>query len=495
MRKVKTLGLLGTGVIGGGWAARALHFGIDVIAVDSNPKMEQWIRDAVANAEPALSRLTIAPLPAKGKLSFTTDAAAMARQADIIQENIPEQLELKQRVLAEVSRTAPADVIIASSTSGLTPTDLQRDMVAPERFLVAHPFNPVYLLPLVELVGGARTSAAAIEAAREFYTFIGMHALHVRREVPGHLTDRLQEAIWREILHMVNEDVATTGELDDSIIYGPGLRWAAMGTNLIYHLAGGEPGMRHMLKQFGPCLKWPWTKLEAPELTDSLIDKMVTGTQAQAEGRSIRELERLRDDYLVAIQQVLRQYNIGAGATLRALEARLYATQGAQAAAQSKDNAWPALTGSVRPEWIDYNGHMTDSRYHQVFGDAMDALYRRLGVDEAYRAAGHMFYTVETHNTHRAELRTGEMYRVESRVLKAEAKRLHVMHSVYRARDQVLAATGEQMHLHVNTFGGKTAAMPEPMRRTLEQLQAQQADQPLPPEAGRSVGAPRPASK
>ena len=139
--------------------------------------------------------------------------------------------------------------------------------------------------------------------------------------MPGHLTDRLQEALWREILHMVNEDVATTGELDESIIYGPGLRWAAMGTNLIYHLAGGETGMRHMLQQFGPCLKWPWTKLEAPELTEALIDKMVEGTQAQAAGRSIRELERLRDDYLVAIQQVLRQYNIGAGATLRALEA------------------------------------------------------------------------------------------------------------------------------------------------------------------------------
>ena len=152
-----------------------------------------------------------------------------------------------------------------------------------------------------------------------------MHALHVRREVPGHLTDRLQEAMWREILHMVNDGVATTGELDESIIYGPGLRWAAMGTNLIYHLAGGESGMRHMLEQFGPCLKWPWTKLEAPELTDPLIDRMVEGTQAQAQGRSIRELERLRDDYLVAIQQVLRQSNIGAGATLRALEQRLYA--------------------------------------------------------------------------------------------------------------------------------------------------------------------------
>src|ERR1700683_2009081 len=189
MRHVKTLGLLGTGVIGGGWAARALHFGIDVIAADVKPQMEEWIRGAVANAEPALARLTSAPLPPKGKLSFTTDLQVMARQADFVQENIPEQLPLKQRMLAEVSRHAAADVIIASSTSGLTPTDLQRDMVAPERFLVAHPFNPVYLLPLVELVGGKLTSTQTIESARRFYTYIGMHPLTLRHEIPGHLTD------------------------------------------------------------------------------------------------------------------------------------------------------------------------------------------------------------------------------------------------------------------------------------------------------------------
>src|SRR5882724_11195188 len=357
MRHVKTLGLLGTGVIGGGWAARALHFGIDVIAADVKPEMEAWIRGAVANAEPALARLTAAPLPPKGTLSFTTDAKAMARRADFIQENIPEQLPLKQRMLAEVSRHAAADVIIASSTSGLTPTDLQRDMVAPERFCVAHPFNPVYLLPLVELVGGARTAPAAIDAAAEFFVYIGMHALKVRREVPGHLTDRLQEAIWREILHMVNDGVATTGELDESIIYGPGLRWAAMGTNMIYHLAGGEAGMRHMLAQFGPALKWPWTKLEAPELTETLIDRMVEGTQAQAAGRSIRELEQLRDDYLVAIQQLLRQFDIGAGSTLRLLEERLYNDASAASAVDAANAAGTAnaellrLDIVVRPEW------------------------------------------------------------------------------------------------------------------------------------------------
>ena len=489
MRKVRTLGLLGTGVIGGGWAARALHFGINVIAADVKPQMEQWIREAVANAEPALSRLTLAPLPPKGNLTFTTDLHAMARQADFIQENIPEQLELKQRILAEVSRTAPADVIMASSTSGLMPSDLQQQMVVPERFLVAHPFNPVYLLPLVELVGGKQTAPATIAAAREFFTYIGMHPLQVRKEIPGHLTDRLQEALWREILHMVNDGVATTGELDEAIIYGPGLRWAAMGTNLIYHLAGGEPGMRHMLAQFGPCLKWPWTRLEAPELTESLIDRMVEGTQQQAAGRSIRELERLRDDYLVAIQQVLRPFNIGAGATLNALEERLYADRaGSMPASADSAAALPQQQGTVRPEWIDYNGHMTDSRYPQAFGEAMDALYRSVGVDDAYRAAGQMFYTVESHNTYQAELKLNDAYSVSSRVLAVDSKRLRVFHSMHRRRDKLLVATGEQLHMHVAVAAAKSAPMPQAVYQRLERLRAAQAGDPMPPLAGRHVG-------
>ena len=489
MRAVRTLGLLGTGVIGGGWAARALHYGIDVIAADVNPAMEAWIRGAVQNAEPALARLTCAPLPPKGKLSFTTDVRAMAAQADLIQENVPEQLDLKQKLLAEVSRHASADVIIASSTSGLMPTDLQRDLVAPERFCVAHPFNPVYLLPLVELVGGARTAPATIEAAARFYAYIGMHPLRLRREVPGHLTDRLQEALWREILHLVNDGVATTGELDESIIYGPGLRWAAMGTNLIYHLAGGETGMRHMLAQFGPCLKWPWTKLEAPELTDTLIDRMVEGTQAEAAGRSIRDLERLRDDCLVAIQQVLRQYDIGAGATLRALEERLYqdAAQGRGALERGQDPELPLVRTTVRPEWVDYNGHMSDFRYAQVFGDAMDALYRAVGVDGAYRAAGRMFYTVESHLVHFAEVRAGEPIETTTRILGLDDKRLHVSHLMHRARDGALLASGEQLHLHVSTAVARATPMDAAVRKALETLRARQAALPAPPPASRRI--------
>lgn len=501
MRKIRTLGLLGTGVIGGGWAARALHFGIDVIAADVKPEMESWIRGAVANAEPALARLTSAPLPPKGTLSFTTDFRVMAAKADFIQENIPEQLELKQRMLAEVSRIAPADVIVASSTSGLMPSDLQRDMAAPERFLVAHPFNPVYLLPLVELVGGKLTAPATIAAAGEFFKYIGMHALPVRREVPGHLTDRLQEAIWREILHMINDGVATTGELDDSIVYGPGLRWAAMGTNMIYHLAGGESGMRHMLAQFGPCLKWPWTKLEAPELTETLIDRMVEGTQAQAAGRSIRDLERLRDNYLVAIQQVLRQYDIGAGSTLRALEERLYTDAGDGDAAAPVSPADTSATGmpdgvlrlvrtSVRAEWVDYNGHMSDFRYGQLFGDAMDALYRRIGVDDAYRKAGKMFYTVESHVRHLAEAKAGEAVYVDTQILKVDDKRLHVFHEVRRRSGDALIATGEQMHLHVDVQAAKAASMGAAVSAKLERIRAAQAGLPVPAAARRRVGDP-----
>jgi carnitine 3-dehydrogenase len=490
MRNVKTLGLLGTGVIGGGWAARALHFGIDVIAADIKPEMEEWIRGAVANAEPALARLTFAPLPPKGKLSFTTDLTVMARQADFIQENIPEQLPLKQRMLAEVSRHAAADVIIASSTSGLTPSDLQRDMVVPERFLVAHPFNPVYLLPLVELVGGHKTVQGTIDAAAKFLTYIGMHPLHVRREVPGHLTDRLQEALWREILHLVNDGVATTGELDESIIYGPGLRWAAMGTNMIYHLAGGESGMRHMLAQFGPCLKWPWTKLEAPELTETLIDRMVEGTQAQAGGRSIRELERLRDDYLVAIQQVLRQYDIGAGATLRALEERLYQDAAAAKAPQPAEAGKPLrlMDTVVRPEWADYNRHMSDFRYGQVFSEAVDVLFRRGGVDEAYRSTGRMYYTVENHIKHLGEAKVGEPLYVTAQVLSVDDKRVHVFQSLHRGRDDKLIATAEQMYLHVDTKAAKAAPADPKVRAKFESIRADQAGLPAPPEAGRPVG-------
>lgn len=324
MKNIKTLGLLGTGVIGGGWAARALHAGIDVIASDIDPKMEEWIVGAVETALPSLQALYEGiELPPKGKLIFTTDQILMAKQSDFIQENIPEDLEIKRKSLKIIANVTKEDIIISSSTSGFMPSELQEGMKFPGRFIVGHPFNPVYLCPLVEIVGGKQTFNNSKEVAKIFYQSIGMHALMVKKEVPGHISDRLQEAMWREILHALNDDIATTEELDESIVYGPGLRWSIMGMNQIYMIAGGKGGARHFIEQFGPALKWPWSYLKAPELSEKIINRFVEGVEKQAEGKSVREMEKIRDECLVAIQRVLAKHNMGAGKTLNKFKSRV----------------------------------------------------------------------------------------------------------------------------------------------------------------------------
>ena len=324
MNKIKTIGLLGTGVIGAGWAARALHTGINVVASDIDPKMEDWINEAVENALPSLQSLTEGiTLPPKGKLTFTTDPISMSQQVDFIQENIPEVLDIKRKSLKSIAEVTNKEIIISSSTSGFMPTELQQGMTFPERFIVGHPFNPVYLCPLVEIVGGKETSDNVKKIAKIFYESMGMHTLMLRKEVPGHISDRLQEAMWREILHALNDDIATTGELDESIVYGPGLRWSIMGMNQIYMIAGGKGGARHFIEQFGPALKWPWSHLKAPELSNEIIDRFVEGVEAQSQGKSIREMEKIRDECLVAIQKVLSKHNMGAGKTLNEFKKKI----------------------------------------------------------------------------------------------------------------------------------------------------------------------------
>jgi carnitine 3-dehydrogenase len=306
-------GVVGTGVIGAGWAVRALSRGWDVVASDPAPGAEDRLRESIARAWPSVQQIGVYPGADPDRVTFVPSAQEVGERAGFVQECAPENVELKQRVLAAVDSTAPSDVIVATSTSGLLPTELQMGMREPGRLVVGHPFNPVYLLPLVEVLGGAQTAPVAVAGAIELYADLDMHPLHVRNEIDGFIADRLLEALWREILHLVNDGIATTGEIDDAIRYGPGLRWSAMGTNLIYHLAGGEAGMRHMLNQFGPALHWPWTRHIAPPLTEELIDRLVEGTQEQAAGRSIAELERLRDDYLVAVMDALQGPDIGAG--------------------------------------------------------------------------------------------------------------------------------------------------------------------------------------
>ncbi|UXZ55134.1 L-carnitine dehydrogenase [Halomonas sp. 7T] len=303
------LTVIGTGVIGNGWIARALANGWDVVAFDPDPDAPQRTRAFVDNAWASLEKHGLAQGANPTRLRFVESLEAAVEGADLIQENVPERLDLKRKILAELDAAAAPQVLIGSSTSGFKPSDLQQDCTrAPGRVIVAHPFNPVYLLPLVELVGGEATAPDEIERARTLYQALAMRPLVVRREIEGHIADRLMEALWREALHLVNDGVATTEEIDAAVVYGCGLRWSLMGTFLTFHLAGGEQGMRHMLEQFGPALKLPWTKLEAPELTDELIDRVVEGCEHQAAGRPVAELDRRRDDFLVELLGLVQKY-------------------------------------------------------------------------------------------------------------------------------------------------------------------------------------------
>ena len=323
-KPLRTVGLLGGGVIGGGWAARFILNGIDVKIYDVDPQAERKIGEVMANARRAYAKLTLAPLPKEGTITFVATPEEAVTDVDFVQESAPERVELKQELLARASRAAKPETVFGSSTSGILPTQLQRDMVNPDRLVVGHPFNPVYLLPLVEICGGDKTSTKAKERAREVYDSIGMRPLMLQKEIDGFIADRLMESMWREALWLINDGVATAEEIDDAIRFGAGLRWSFMGTFLVYRIAGGEAGMRHFMAQFGPTLKWPWTKLmDVPELDDVLLEKIVSQSDTQAGTKSIRELEKLRDDCLVAVMQGLKSVGFGAGEVLVSVVHRL----------------------------------------------------------------------------------------------------------------------------------------------------------------------------
>jgi len=304
--QINTFAALGSGVIGSGWVARALANGLDVVAWDPAPGAEAALRLRIDNAWPALEKQGLKPGATPDRLRFVATLEECVADADFIQESAPERLDLKLELHARISAAAKPNALIGSSTSGLLPSDFYANTSHPERCVVGHPFNPVYLLPLVEVVGGNKTAPEAVQAAISVYESLGMRALHVRKEVPGFIADRLLEALWREALHLVNDGVASTGEIDDAIRFGAGLRWSFMGTFMTYTLAGGDAGMRHFMKQFGPTLQLPWTYLKAPQLSEKLIDDVVDGTRAQLGTHSIAELERYRDDCLLAVQEAVR---------------------------------------------------------------------------------------------------------------------------------------------------------------------------------------------
>jgi carnitine 3-dehydrogenase len=305
---VRTVTVVGTGVIGGGWAAHFLRRGYDVVAWDPGPDARTRLSGLLDTAWPSLERLGLSPGASRDRLRWADTLADALADTDFVQESSPEVLDQKVALLAEIDRLTSPEVVVASSTSGLLMTDMAVQCVNAGRFLVGHPFNPPYLIPLVEVVGGKKTDADTVNWAEEFYTAAGKTSLTMEQEVPGFVGNRLQEALWREALHMVDSGQATVQQIDDSIAYGPGLRWAIMGPMLTFHLAGGPGGMGHMLDHFGPALLEPWTRLEAPELTTELRDRVVAGAVGAANGRSVSELEQRRDAFLVDLLLLLERH-------------------------------------------------------------------------------------------------------------------------------------------------------------------------------------------
>ena len=460
MKSIKAAGVIGAGVIGSGWVARLLLNGIDVFVYDPSKEAPKYVNKVIDNAERAYKKLLTSNLPKKGKLLFSGSISEVAKSCELIIEAVPERLSIKQSAYEEIESSADKNLVIASSTSGILPSDLQAKMKHPERLLVAHPFNPVYLLPLVEIVGGSKTSKNVIEETSKEFTNIGMFPLHIKKEIPAFIADRLLESVWREALWLVNDDIATTEEIDDAIRYGFGLRWAQMGLFETYRLAGGEAGMRHFISQFGPCLEWPWTHLmDVPEFTDELIEKVSSQSDHQSGQFSIDELMEKRDDNLVDFLKVLKDNQWGAGNSLKEFDASLSGSiNKLEFSELNLSNPILTYITKVPKEWADYNGHMTEARYLECFSEATTEMMSIIGADEEYILNIGSYFTVETHIRHLDEVQIGESIKAKTQVIFGENKKLHLFHWLNHEDGQLLA-TAEHMLIHVD-LKTRGASMP-----------------------------------
>ncbi|EBA12479.1 carnitine 3-dehydrogenase [Roseobacter sp. CCS2] len=480
----QTAAIIGGGVIGGGWAARFLLMGWDVRVFDPDPEAARKINEVLANARRSLPGLSDVALPPEGRLSFHENMSDAVADASWIQESVPERLELKRKVYQTLQEHCPHDAVIGSSTSGFKPSELQGCATRPSQIVVAHPFNPVYLLPLVELVPSDKTDPEILNRAKTILTQLGMHPLHVRAEIDAHIADRFLEAVWRESLWLIKDGIATTEEIDNAIRYGFGLRWAQMGLFETYRIAGGEAGMRHFIEQFGPCLEWPWTKLmDVPDLTDELIDAVADQSDAQSGRYTIRELERARDDNLVSILRGLKAQDWGAGQLLNAQDRRIEGT-----VALPDDISQPIVTlhRAVPLDWTDYNGHMNEARYLQAFGDATDRMMLLIGCDADYIATGGSYFTAETHIRHLDEVHAGAVIRVETQVLNGAGKKMHLFHRMFEGDREL--ATGEHMLIHVSLETRKASDPAPHLATTLIKVADAHAALPAPKGAGNAVG-------
>jgi carnitine 3-dehydrogenase len=482
--------IIGGGVIGGGWAARFLLNGWDVGVFDPDPEAERKIAAVLANARAALPALSDVPMPPEGKLTFHGTIGEAVEGAEYVQESVSERIDLKHKVYAQLQQSNPG-VLIGSSTSGFKASDLQKSSPAPENIIVAHPFNPVYLLPLSEISGSPANPPAVVEKTVQIMKDIGMFPLVIRHEIDAFIGNRFLEAVWREALWMLKDGIATTEEIDEAIRMGFGLRWGQMGLFETYRIAGGEAGMRHFMAQFGPALKWPWTKLmDVPEFNEELVDLVANQSDAQSGMYGIRELERIRDRNLVGFLRSLKERNWGAGKVLREHDEARAAAFNAEMQKGLDTGARPAplvmWQGQVLPGWIDYNGHMTESRYLFACSETVDNFLRLIGAGMDYVAAGHSFYTAETHIRHLGEAKLGDQLRGEVQILSADEKRFRSFVRIMRG--DTCVATVEQLCLHVDMKAGKTVPASKAVWGNLKAIADAHAGLPLPEGAGRAVG-------
>ncbi len=486
---MKTAAIIGGGVIGGGWAARFLLNGWNVRVFDPDPEAERKIGEVLDNARRSLPGLSDVPLPPEGALSFHDNLSDAVRGAIWIQESVPERLDLKLKVYRGLQEVCEPDAIIGSSTSGFKPSELQDGALRPEQIVVTHPFNPVYLLPLIELVPSVGNAPETVERAMEMLTSVGFFPLHVKKEIDAHIADRFLEAVWREALWLVKDGIATTEEIDESIRMGFGIRWAQMGLFETYRVAGGEAGMRHFMAQFGPALKWPWTKLmDVPEFTDELVDMIADQSDAQSGMHSIRELERIRDNNLVGMMRALKAQNWGAGAVLKQHDAALKTA--ALPTLEQADLSQPILTVSraVPLDWTDYNGHMNEARYVEAFADASDRFMEIIGADADYVASGGSYFTAENHIQYVDEAHSGAKIEVRTQLLLGAGKKLHLFHSMYEG-DKLLA-TGESFLLHVDLETRRPSPPSAQIEAAMARISEAQAALPYPDGAGASIRRP-----
>ena len=308
--QIQRVAIVGTGTIGASWAAHYLAHGFDVVATDPAPGAEGALLDYVERAWDTVTTLGLAPGASRDRLTFTADMREAVADADFVQEQAPERLDLKVKLFADIDDAAPVDVIIASSSSGIPMSEIQTGCKHPERTVIGHPFNPPHVIPLVEVVGGKATSPETIEAAMAFYAAIGKRPIQLYKELPGHVANRLQSALYREVVYLIGQGVLDVADADDAVSWGPGLRWGVMGPNLLWHLGGGQGGIQHFMDHLMPRMAAGWPGLGNPELTPELAHQIVKGVLEEADGQSIDELAAERDEMLFGLLAVRAEYGV-----------------------------------------------------------------------------------------------------------------------------------------------------------------------------------------